>query len=301
MAYEQLTNNAVSQLNGAIDGSTNPITLTVDDASDFPSDGDFHIIIEDEIMVVTSVSGNNLTATRAQESTSIAAHADNTPVQLILTAASITALIKERSWRPYKKFVPSGVDDEFDDSSFSGWTAVGSTPTPTVVEAEDKLSIYHPGGGATSQWYAWMKSATVNPGDWIEMCFRANVISDNYPIIALVMADGATYNSGTQVLLDFSAQENQSFLRRVTGYNTPQSQTGRSINNGTPASHYILRLTYVSANTFKAEMSGDGIQYMQLIGNTSLTLTPSYVGFGVTKWGGTQPALWTLEYFRKGS
>lgn len=95
MALELLANNAQDALSGGIDGATNPVTLTVDDASEFPSTGNFRILIDSEILLVTSVSGNDFTAARAQEGTSIAAHLAAASVTLVVTAQSTKNFISD--------------------------------------------------------------------------------------------------------------------------------------------------------------------------------------------------------------
>lgn len=94
MAVEVFSNDAVSPLNGAIDD--NDLTLIVDSASDFPATGNFRIKIDDEIMLVTGVSSNTFTVTRAQEGTAAASHLDNATVAHVLTAGALdTRLIDE--------------------------------------------------------------------------------------------------------------------------------------------------------------------------------------------------------------
>lgn len=83
MAYI-FSNNAVSTLDGAIDD--NDTSLDVDDASAFPDSGDFTIIIESEILLVTAVSTNTFTVARGQEGTAAAGHANGVGVRHILTA-----------------------------------------------------------------------------------------------------------------------------------------------------------------------------------------------------------------------
>lgn len=296
---ELLANNATSQLNGAVDGSTDPVTFTVDDASTFPATGNFTIIIDGEIMLVTSVSGDDFTADRAQEGTAIAAHADNAVVASVLTAGSLARVIQQASLRPYTYFAPTGVDDEFDDNSFTGWTAVGTTPVPTVTEENSIMSIYHPGGDAAARLYSWMKSDTIGAGDYIEICFRAVAGADNYPIIGLIFADGTTVASGTQVVYYFSLQENQVWLARFTGYNTVASSSAVNVNATQPASHMFIRLVYVSANTWSAYYSPDGISWIRSHNAVSHTMTPTHVGITCTKWGGTIPGVFSVEYFKK--
>ena len=77
-----LIDDFVGQLNGAI---TTETTIAVDDATFalFAQARRVRVIrIDDELMNITSVSGNNIVVTRAQFGTTIANHADNAKVIL---------------------------------------------------------------------------------------------------------------------------------------------------------------------------------------------------------------------------
>lgn len=93
---EQFKNNPVTTTTGAIDNSTNPVTFTVTSPSAFPTAGNFRIIIDSEILKVTSVSGSDFTAARAQEGTSIASHSTGATVKQVLTADGLDQTIKDR-------------------------------------------------------------------------------------------------------------------------------------------------------------------------------------------------------------
>lgn len=94
---ERFSNFAQSTITGAIDGSTNPVTFSVDSASAFPANGNFRVIIDNEILLVTSVTGAAFTATRAQEGTSIAAHSSGIKITHILTAKSLENIIGQNT------------------------------------------------------------------------------------------------------------------------------------------------------------------------------------------------------------
>lgn len=84
---EQFTNNALTTLNGGIgSGDTSLIVLS---ASLFPTVAQFRIIIDSEIMLVTSVSGTTFTVTRGVENTTAVAHLSGASVEHILTAAAV--------------------------------------------------------------------------------------------------------------------------------------------------------------------------------------------------------------------
>lgn len=86
--------NASTTLNGAINGSTTTIVVT--DASGFPSEGDYYLVVEEEIVLVTNVSGNTLTVVRGQAGSAAAAHASGATIQAILVAEEFTNRAAER-------------------------------------------------------------------------------------------------------------------------------------------------------------------------------------------------------------
>jgi hypothetical protein len=67
LAIELLTNRAETTLNDGI--SDSDLTLDVFSAATFPSTGNFRILVENELMLVTSVSGNTFTVERGAEGT----------------------------------------------------------------------------------------------------------------------------------------------------------------------------------------------------------------------------------------
>jgi len=87
MAYERFANGGLSSLAAGINDAVQ--SLTVKSAVGFPTGGNFRILVESEIMLVTAVQGNTLTVTRAQEGTSAASHDADTAVNHILTAGAL--------------------------------------------------------------------------------------------------------------------------------------------------------------------------------------------------------------------
>jgi len=87
MAFELFSNNGVSQLNGAV--SPSDVAIIVLDGSVFPSSGNFRISVGSEIMIATARSGNTLTVSRAQESTTAGSHANNANVRHLLTKGGL--------------------------------------------------------------------------------------------------------------------------------------------------------------------------------------------------------------------
>ena len=84
---EQFSNGGTTTLNGSI--SDSDTTITVTSSTPFPSTGNFRLVIESEILLVTAVSGSDFTVVRGYESTAPASHADTTAVSLVLTSGSV--------------------------------------------------------------------------------------------------------------------------------------------------------------------------------------------------------------------
>lgn len=90
--FLKVKNRAYSKLAAAINASTNTWTLTAGQGARFPSTYPFDVTCEDEIARCTNRATDTLTVTRAQQSTSAAAHPNKAYVALNITAKSITDL-----------------------------------------------------------------------------------------------------------------------------------------------------------------------------------------------------------------
>lgn len=87
---EQYANRFVTTIVGSIDGVTDPVSVTLTAAP--PADlatGNWRAIVEDERFLVIAVAGAVVTMSRAQEGSSIAAHAAGTTFVHNLTRASL--------------------------------------------------------------------------------------------------------------------------------------------------------------------------------------------------------------------
>lgn len=96
MPKEQFVNNAQTTTTATVNNSSDPVTVAATSATGFPTAGNFRIKIDNEILLVTAVSGLNFTASRAQEGTTIATHASGATVTHVLSATSLKNIINER-------------------------------------------------------------------------------------------------------------------------------------------------------------------------------------------------------------
>lgn len=90
---EKFLNAATTTLNGAINNSVTSITVT--DGSVYPSEGDYRLSIEDEIVLVTHRVTNVLTVVRGIENTTSNSHIDGSDVFVIITQGAIDRYVKD--------------------------------------------------------------------------------------------------------------------------------------------------------------------------------------------------------------
>lgn len=201
----------------------------------------------------------------------------------------------------YPTFSPGANDDEFDDSSFTGWTAVNTgTQVPTVTETNDVASVLHPGGGTAAYLWAYMKSYAVQTNDYIEIAFRFGGTNQNYNRAGLIMADGTTFGAGAQTIFCASYVQNDLVLTHYTGYDTDVAGTTPVETLATlGAGVTFLRLKYEGSNSWRGYVSPDGISWADVTGTVSSTVTPTKIGFFLTPYGGAAPIVMSLHYFKQ--
>ena len=96
MPYEQLANlHAGTTLSAAIT-STSATTFTVTSATGLPTSGNFRVRIDDEIIIVGSISGTTCSnCTRGAEGTTAATHSSGAAVTHMFTAGALLRSIEE--------------------------------------------------------------------------------------------------------------------------------------------------------------------------------------------------------------
>lgn len=97
---EVFANSAASTLSAAIT-TTGATSCTVTSATGFPSSGNFRMLVDSEIMIVTAVAGSTFTITRGAEGTTAATHANGAAVTHVLTAGALAAMQSAGSQRGY--------------------------------------------------------------------------------------------------------------------------------------------------------------------------------------------------------
>jgi hypothetical protein len=162
---ESLSNNAVTSLTASI--TAGATTLTVASNSAFPQSGQFRIVIDSEVLIVTSgYGGLTWTVTRAAESTTGASHANNATVSHVFTAGNILNLGPSGS---FTSIVTAG--------AASAQTVAANANANSIVSARF-LGLVPIAGPAAGTWltgdygfdsagHQWFCTAGGTPGTWV--------------------------------------------------------------------------------------------------------------------------------------
>jgi hypothetical protein len=304
---ERFANNATTTVNqvGGIDNSTDPVTFTVTSAASFPSSGNFRIIIDSEIMKVTSVSGNNLTASRAQEGTVIHKHDHLANVYHIFTAEAITQASYDTiqsgqyaqlpaSPERGRLYIPNN-DQDWQVGQASGWTPVGplipmtkpdnsayswvNQGSTTVTQTGHKIILS--GNNSTfGNRFARMKAALTPP-------FRYTLIftSTIKDFTSNSAAGIVQRESGTGKSITFEQSYGTGFIKiGVLYFNTLASFNTMLYgwNSYSPPKFLRFLQVYDDGTTVYYNYSYDGLTWETLFsrGRTS-TITADQIGFAI--------------------
>ena len=309
---EQFANNAATNLASAITNSAT--SLTVNNGSVFPSSGNFRIIVANEIMLVTAVSGNTLTVTRGQESTTAQAQSAGAAVTQILTAGAINAFRSDNITASGVASLPSAGtagrlylttdDDYIYQDNGSAWTAFGPvfklTPPPAVASFtwvnQDGATATQSTNGSiviaktstsagNNASYLFLTSSPVAP--YTLTCYIRGVCNPNVqnPNIVLAFRD-----SGTGKLHNYGLNADTTkgpFLFSNT-FSNPTTFNAQYLNNlFGQVSFNGLWLRIADDNTNRiSSLSNDGVTFFAAHTVTRTDyFTANQIGFGVNPSG----------------
>lgn len=203
--YERLPNYGTTNLDGAINDSVT--SITVDDGSVWPGEGDYRILIGTEVLLVTARSTNTLTVERGVDGTTAASHSDGAQVQSVATADEWNRLMIDlgtgmRSDDTLTTGIewPRNIQDHNGNIlTASDFTQVGFQTSTTLTDtAYNGLRLFDTnGGGNTSDnrlvvvsapsapftvtcKFFFGYGATYNSWDWFFLCARESSTGEYY-------------------------------------------------------------------------------------------------------------------------
>lgn len=216
-----------------------------------------------------------------------------------------SSTVRDRRW-----VAPGGSTtlDAFNDEALAtSWVRVDGSGAAAGnvnwVEGGDALSVENNGGDSSGAIHGLVRPLSTPPavGDAFVTCFRIfGKEATQHTMAGLVLADGATHGSGGQIVgLSFvttnSGQQNE--CRSITGWTTAASGVGQIFTPfGIPT---FQRLVYVAADTWRVDVSPDGVGWLKGTGTLTKALSPTHVGVLSSSWGTATKHVASYEFLRR--
>lgn len=170
MARERIENGAVTSLNGFINNSVTTVTVT--DVTVFSASPQFRVIINSEIMLVTGISGNDLTVVRGSEGSLASGHNDGSTIAQIITREGIRQL--QRDWNnpvfDVSTAIPHQLLDDagavLDSTDFTDINFAGSGTTTKADMSQGSILVNKLAQTSGSNFGLMVKSAPTAPWVW---------------------------------------------------------------------------------------------------------------------------------------
>lgn len=318
---EQIQNNASTTLNGAINDSVT--TITVANAGSLPP-AEHRIKIDTELMLVTSVSNNDLTVTRGIEGTTPSAHGHGAIVQHVLTAGALDAINSDNvkldtepailrdgqlyfhdnivqvshnnAWYNYKSIRP------FSTPPSTGWSWL-SQDTATVEDTD--LGPILKFGGTSTFFRCRVRNIADNSGDFqLTVGLITNLLPVNNTAAGIFFRDSI---SGRTVTFFTNTNNRGVYVERVTFNGSSWSLQGTEASSLPIVCYFnglsYFRLKYVS-NLTTAQISPDGEHWINIATDISQASAfngnvPDQLGFGIHKssfGGNSSVSTWLVHY-----
>lgn len=305
MSREVLKNNLSDSLSAScLSGDT---TISVTTGSKFPSTGDFRILVESEIMLVTARSSNTLTVTRGVEGTTAAAHGGGAVVTHILTAGAMQRYGRDNDpgfdgGRPPFRLLAA--DGSFIDSG--DFTVVNASTSTIVDDASGSITLRKATQSNVEDVTAIVRTAPSTPNSLIA------AISTCWPIAhaaGAIPSAGIGFrqsSSGKLFFVALNGPYTDFNSLAVYKYTSPTVISSNPLTRGTCLSRdrYVWFKATDDGTNLKFYVSHDAVNWIQLYTEartTFMTGGPDQFMFGANNYNnGSFETLTTLEAWQEG-
>lgn len=244
---EQYTNLASNALASGINSVATSLTLV--SATNFPTSGNFRLIIGNELLLCTAISGTTLTVIRGIEGTTAISHATGVVVTHVLTAASLQRIILEYGLQ----------HQPFDPSAFTwvnqGLATYSTDNFGTVLSSPSDGSSWHTRGLRKSR-------ATGN--------YKVTVgFSVNLGLTQFGMAGIGVYNTSNDKveymrIHNDNGDMNFSINRATDFSNSSSSQLTSAVNNVLVTPNQVWFQIEEASTVMYYRISNNGLEWIDL-------------------------------------
>lgn len=313
---ERYTNVAITTLSAGINSSVTSITVT--SAAKFPTLGTFRVLIDNELMIVSSVSGNVFTVTRGAESTTAASHLSGATCALILSKGSVEALRVDQSIVASESSLTEFPEGQLNFGAGS-LTRLGSPKNVfgqaslTTTPDTSGWSWVNQGVSQTVSTFGPGYITTKMPQGQSSNAYRSNYLhsaSGNTAEAAMTfLHSGGSFYSGyglassTNIVGIFIGLEYASNMVRfrtrlfAQTLNATVAPTTRNDTYGSFHAPMVYSKLTISGTTATALISLDGIYYQTTQTLTIPAITPTQIALISTSATGSTPAVNQTTYY----
>jgi len=285
MSRERTTNAGTSTLNGSINSSVT--TVTVASATSFSTSPQFRVVVDDEIMLVTGVSGAVFTVTRGAEGSTAVSHND---------VANIAQVITKEGWQRYSRdwnnpFFDTGTPQQLLDDTgailtASSFTDVNMTNASKTDQTGGGILMKHDTQSAVNDIAIIKKSAPTAP--WtLTVGFIPNLLNEvsDFPSCGPVVRD----NSTGELYHFFMQMRDDGLWVLCPKFASPtaSSTTFLTARDWSGGSGVVWFQIEDNNTNLIFRLSADGVNFLTFGQEARLTfLTPDEIGFAVNNFGG---------------
>jgi hypothetical protein len=174
----------------------------------------------------------------------------------------------------------NAADVVWDGTKAAGMTTVTVTGSQTLTEKTNVLSALYSGQSA-SDYNCLLKAHTFSVGDSWAVPVRLLGGNVSVTVSGIIFTDGTT-SAANAVAAHLQNHATEAQTRVYTRHGTLTAMTSASAQHnqmGNELPWLWLRLTYQASNTFRKEISPDGISWTTVgVADVSKTMTPTHVG-----------------------
>ena len=216
---------------------------------------------------------------------------------------------KDRRWSVGSS--ETSIDEFNDDSLDAAWVRVDGTGAAsgncTWVEGADVLSLKHEGGDTAAAVHGLVRplsglGGAPSVGDAYVTCLTLfGQVGVSYVMGGIILSDGTTHGSGNQVFGLFYSETGTSRQDSETRHHTNWTTAGGVSTTlyTTGMVRTFARLVKLASDTWRTDVSPDGVQWLTGLGTVTKVITPTHVGLLASSWGTSTKGVTSYEFLRK--
>lgn len=299
---ETLKNNPATTLSAAITDTTGT-SVSVTDGSVFPSSGQFRIIVDSEIMLVTARATNTLTVVRGSEGSTAATHSSGAAITQILTAGAMQRYGRDNDPHfdsnrpPYRIINSSGTV-----LTKADFTTINLSTSTITDDSSGAITIRKAGNSAVGENLTALVRSMTAPAS-VTLAARVCIplsVSSGAPDLSVGFRESSTGKMLLFCILNQNGTPSARFLKYSSPTASPTADGNQ--NRFFAPQPFWIKLEDDNSN-LKVSVSHDGENWSQILSESRTAYMaggPDQFVFGANNFGNNWDTLCTLVAWAEG-